>query len=540
VTATADLLAGYRELNDSRDALNIADDFYEGAGIEVFANRRVKRLFARLGVETVEDFAYAAIPVKVISAGLRQLLPAVSTATGTPAEQAEQRLHDLIERNELGPELRHLWKLVSRYGDAYLLVWPVRDERDRIVDVDIVVNSPHTTRAIYDPEQPLRIAYVIRSWQQGAAVRANIYYSDRVEKWWCPPGCRPDNPELWERWPEDPDDIPVEGGRVPFFHFRNDRPYGAPEHEATYGPQRLLNKLVSSLGAITDFQVAPQRYYMADAKVDDPLQNFTDPDEPDDDDEDPQGETDSPLSSDPQSVWKLYGRNAGQFEPADPERILKPFDRCIQAMSELSGIPRHHFGWGTGETPSGAALRTLDRPRVEIVDDRKDAYGPTLRGAYEYALALLGVTDVRVAVRWRPTMVITDLEGWQIVAAKVASGVPARHALIEAGYLPENVDAWLQDASGSSVEHRLQLLQLLITVAGGGKPAAAPAAAPAAGAQPSADAPLAGAQSPAKPPPADAPLADARPPQADTTIITPELAARLLDRILAGMDDTTR
>jgi hypothetical protein len=353
-----------------------------------------------------------------------------------------------------------------------------------------------------------------------------LYYPSHVEKWVCPKGSQAKNPDSWARVLGAEKDVPTPLGRIPWFHLRNDRPYGTPEHVGAYGPQRLINKIVSSLSAVIDYQVGPQRYYMADPAVDDPHQNLTDPDWPDDDDDDPEeGGGESALSSDPGTVWKLYGKSAGQFEPADPDKLIKPLERAIRCMAELTGIPAFHFGWGTGTTPTGAALRTLDAPTGAIVDDRKGAYGPTFARAFEHALALLGIVDIRVQIRWKPTTVITDLEGWQIVAAKIANGVPVEQALIEAGYLPEQAAEWIADADGADLTRRIALLQAAamvvqtLTSATAGAPSSTP---PAAGEDAADD---------TTPRPA-APAAIAQPPTGDSP------AAGAAERILEALTQT--
>jgi hypothetical protein len=478
MSATPAVLAAYGQYTEARAHVDVADAIYSGNVGEPFSNRRVARLLAKAGINTIEDFAYASIPVNVIARSLRLLEPAVLTESGEPDQATTQVLLDIMDDNELGGELNSLFGLVSRHGDAYLLVWPVEDEQGNATGVDVMVESAETTHAVYDEERPLKIKYVVKIWEdQTEHTRLNLTYPDHVERWILDKGGRPDNPDAWQRHPDHPDDIPTPDGVLPYFHLRNDRPYGTPEHAAAYGPQRMINKLVSGLGAITDYQIAPQRYYMADPTNDDPTENLLDPDYPEDDDDDPEGPTKSPLSNDPSSVWKLYGRSAGQFNPADPDNLIKPMDRCIRSMSDLTSIPAYYFGWGTGKTPSGAALRTLDAPRVNIVNDRKTSYTPTLKAAFTRALLLAGHPDARVAIRWQPSFVVTDLEGWQIVAAKIAVGMPVDVALTEAGCLPEAVASWIASANGDDPGRRLDLLQQLSTIvqvlSGGQQPATA-------------------------------------------------------------------
>lgn len=533
MVASPDVLTAYREWADAREGYELAAQFAKAQVDEDFANPRVLQLFRKSKITTIEGFAYSAVPVRVISSRLRVLAPSVTRiGSDEPALEATKALDEICARNELLSELKSMFRHVSRDGDAYLFVWPVvereqaepDDEDDdpdgpppatRVVGVDVLVNEASGVRAIYHDHNHLKIKFVVRTWVEKDTedVRLTLYYPDHVEKWYCPKGKKVTDPDSWDRHPDAPNDIPTPLGRLPWFHIRNDRPYGVPEHMGAYGPQRLINKLVSSLAAVVDYQVAPQRYYMADPSIDDPHQNLTSPDLPEDEDDDPESGGESPLSADPAAVWKLYGRSAGQFDPPDPENLLKPFERAVQAMAELTGIPKFHFGIGTGDTPSGAALRTLDAPTGEIVDDRKDDYGTQIQRALEDALALLGHTGVRVHLPWRPTTIITDLEGWQIVATKIAAGVPAKQALVEAGYLPEQVSEWIQDAAGSDLPRRLALLQAVAAIVQGMGGSSAGA-----GSLPT--------------PPSSAPPAPQSP---EVAAAVNQLLAKIIDDIAAGM-----
>lgn len=486
----SDLITGYKLITERQDRIDLAESMYTGSGEEVFANPRIQRLLNSLNVSGIEGFAYAAVPVDAVAGTLKLLPPVVIDATsGKPHDVGQKALDDLWRRNQLGPELRSLLHRVCLHGDAYLHVWPVYDddiepgmEDDEAPagraasTVDIIVNGAKTTLAVYDAEAPLSIAYVIRTWVERGTTRANLHYSDHVEKWRLTDGeADPDKPESWEPVP-GADDIPTADGEISFHHFRNDRPYGRPEHERAYGPQRVISKLWASLAAVIDYLIAPTRYYLADPKMDDPHQSILSADYPEVDD-DPQDPQESALRSDPNAVWKLYGSGAGQFEPANPDNLLRPLERAIQAASELTEIPRHRFGWPGAEPPSGAAVRALDRALLDKGQARRESLGPTLEAALEHALSLMGIDDVRVSVRWAPASQVTDLEGWQIIAAKIASGVPVRTCLVEAGYLPEQVDAWLATGAGTDLVRRLALLQALVTVAAipsADKPAAPP------------------------------------------------------------------
>lgn len=490
-----DIIAGLEELNDARERYRLADSFYDGEGEEVFASQRVRRLIEKSGADEVDDLNYAAIPVDVVANRL-----IVSSVVAAPAEEddaaadeedasvkaATKAIARMRKRNESDAEEKNLLHLASRHGDSYLLVWPVFGDNGEVSDVDMRVNSAHNVRMIYEVEDPLVPAYVIKSWEtvsdKRKVVRVNLYYPDRIERWATEPGAAPDNPASWHKLTETPDldieqaagdgldesgdDIPNPFDRVPWFHFRNGRPYGRPEHERAYGPQEMINKLVVADAAAIDFQSFPQRWLLQDPMADDPLMNLDDPDHPDEDEDDPETETGTAgLSGDPGSVWKLWGKMVGQFEPASAETFLTRLDRYIKSMAELTDTPQHAFSKSGADMPSGEAVRELNGPMYSKVRDRQKAYDPVLQDAYEFALRMLGIEGVTVDVRWEPIEVINDSSGWGVIKQKIEAGVPARVALQEAGYADEQIEEWLADLTGADMMHRVAIIERLGTAA---------------------------------------------------------------------------
>lgn len=510
------LMRSLQELHDARPDYVLADEMYDGEVKEIFLSPQIEQLLARSGVSGVEDLNYCMVVVDTIAEKLQ--IRAITASAGDEAEDqdedldadkdaedeqaetakekarkkiaaaAQERIDEIRRRNQMDAEEPELFKKASKYGDAYLFVWPVVAAPDddpevyegavpldpdqptgRVVGVDMFVNSPYTTRAFYDTENPLRMTHVIKSWDWfdeasgEERTRATLYFKDRIERWVVRVGGASDRPEDWEHY-TDPDDsedaewpLPNPYDRIPFFHLRNARTYGKPEHRSAYGPQRLINKLIVSHGATIDFQSFPQRYYLVDPKADDSMQNLIDPDNPEDDDDDPEGGNSSQLRADPSAVWKLRASQVGQFQAADPQVFLAPLDRYIKSIAELCGIPLDRFvGYST--PPSGEARKVGNESLYEKASSRHIYYGSPIQDAYEFALELLSVTDVTVTVKWKPLQVAVGQEDWNIVGMKIDHGIPVRQALTEAGYPEDEVDVWLVDQTGADLVRRVALL----------------------------------------------------------------------------------
>lgn len=493
MTASPDLVEGFRSLQDAVPDYRRAELMYDGDVGEIFTSPYIRHLLARAGVDSVDEFNYAHIPVDTVAN--RLLVTAITAAEAedeaqvgeraepgqpsngakpkrkkTRVDQAQDVINHLIKRNQLDAESKSLHLDTCKTGDGYLFVWPVLDDAGQVVDVDILVNSSQTVRVIYDEQMPLVKAYAIKSWTEDLpgddrkhVIRANLYYPDRIQRWVTEPDMDGSKPEHWIEFtdPGDPEEErepvefetpnPVGVDQVPFFHFRNGRPYGKPEHRNAYGPQQLINKLIQAQAATIDFQTFPQRYALMDPKADDILQNFTDPFNTDDDAEDPEDPGNvTQMRGDPGSLWKLFGTaNVGEFSTANPDNFMRPLDRYILAMSQVTETPMFYFG--QGDPPSGEALRWMNAPITDKVSDRQDRFGPEWQDAFEFALLLLGIDGITVKIQWKPAQTINDQAGWATVQSKINSGVPTEQALVETGYPQEQVDEWF------SPEHTLVL-----------------------------------------------------------------------------------
>jgi hypothetical protein len=568
-----DLVKGYQELVAARPAYERAAAFYEGTVEEVYASQKVSRLLAKFGLDAIDNFNFAHIPVDAIANKLHINAVTVDDGTdplntsslsskaakhskeqmrdnSTPGSSGEsdglskkvngvelkkpgpnfalprddfgqksnpinQVIEDLWEYNELGEELPHLHRNIGKYGDYYMLVWPVVGDEDRndtkafdikksaaalsaraeaneeqadaveeidpkgktIVAVDMICHDPLTTRAFYDTENPRKMSYVIRSWEEGEKdnliVRANLYYPDRIERWVHKgrPPKRRNAKSKWIPYTEDGSSavLPNPFDQIPFFHYRTDRTYGKPDHLYAYGPQLAINKLVTSHLATVDYQSFPQRYALTDPQADNgSIQGVdSDPFAPDDDN-DPEDDNFSQLESDPSVVWKLEGiKTVGEFKPADAKAYLDPFDRYVKAMSQVTGIPLHFFDKQGERPPSGENIRQVNEQMNSKVETRQLGVGATHRNAFTFALNLLGHEVERVKVTWRPIEVVTDLTGWQAINEKQLAGVPAEVTLIEAGYLPEEVAPWKEEWDRQAIEaQKIEQQQLEIAQSG--------------------------------------------------------------------------
>lgn len=469
MAGTADLTSAYAELCAARPGYAKAEAYFDGDVDEIFASDKVARMLAKSKLDELDEINFARIPVTAVTDRLH------ITAITTGDDDADAEIADLVKRNQLDEEIPGLHVRACSQGDAYLMVWPEIDTDGNIVGVDMLVNSAATVRVIYDEENPLRKKLAIKSWCTGAGkdqeIRADLWYPAAgdepayVERWvWAGKHSKKNN--KWQPYTGDGQDavLPNPYEIIPFFHYRTGRPYGRPEHYAAYGPQAAINKLVPAHLSTVDFQSLPQRYGLIDPQVDQSgTQADFDPDNPEDLDGDPESPLNaSQLRNDPGEMWMLQGlKGVGQFEAANPDTYMKPFDRYIKAMAQVTGTPFSEFD-STGDAISGKARQEARASQTARVQARQRSFGATHSDAFEFALKVLGYDDVDVTVRWQPADYRDDAEGWATVDAKIKAGVPRERSLIEAGCPPEMVEGWLTDLDDDAeLQRRVNLLTSL-------------------------------------------------------------------------------
>jgi hypothetical protein len=447
------LHADYLELINARPEYERAESFYEGMIEEAYSSPKVARLLSRFGLNDLPTLNLAHIAVDAVIDQLH--LNSVTTEDNT----LDNVLDDLRDANDLDEEFPILMQNAGKFGDAYLFVWPSTDESGNTVGVRMEPQDPRVARVFYSEENPTVMDRAIQSWETGArdtlVVRVNLYYADHIERW-CHRGKVPKNPKTakWVPFTEDgsPAYIPNPFGQVPYFHYRTSRPYGRPLHKDAYGPQLYINKLVTSHLATVDYQSFPQRYALVDPTADlgGSESGGYDEEHPEDG-MSPEGDAQSQLDTSPSAVWNLDGyKEVGQFEAANPDVFLKPFDRYIKAMAQATQIPFQAFD-STGDAISGESRRVANEPLYVRVENLQRMFGSTHKKAYRFALEILGEEAEDLSVNWKPVRNINDLNGIQMLLLKKQLGVPDDVLLAEAGYNSADIDSWLAEATPEEV-----------------------------------------------------------------------------------------
>jgi len=465
VDPRVDLMYGIEELKEARPGYDQAQTYYDGKVPEVFTSIRLRRALAAHRIDF--DLNFAKTPVNAVTNRLK-----VASIT-SPDDATNLLISKIWQDNQLNLEIPDLLRRAGEYGDAYLMVLPVEDDKGTVLRVEMFYNSPQTVRVIYSEDNPRKKAYTIKRWCDGPYLRAELYYDDRTERWTTGKNSKGDKPADWSHWPADPDDadswvIDNEWNEQPCFHFRNDRPYGVPEHYGAYGPQNAITKLQATHMGTVDYQGAPQRYALTETATTDT--SDLEPGDFDDEDWPPNDAgtgpsdigDDSSLKAGPGEMWLLRGyKSVGQFDAANPDVFLDPIQFNVRAMAQITETPLRMFDPQSSGQRSGESYREEDGPFISKVENRQTSYGASLHEAFVFALRRLGIENPVVTVDWVPARSVSSAEGWQTVKAKIDAGVPRRQALMEAGYRAEQVDAWLAGIDDAELQRRVDILASL-------------------------------------------------------------------------------
>jgi Phage portal protein, SPP1 Gp6-like len=455
----SDLQNGIMELGQAQLDYAKAAAYYFGTQPEFFASLRLRIAMGATGV--IFNFNFAKLPVDAVAERLE--IAGVSSPHNDAAAAAIRETWLANHLDLYGPDIM---KNMCKFGDAYVFVWPSSEQEllenadppyeEGTTPVDIFYCSPRIMRLFYDDENEHIKRYAIKKWEDSATgyTFANLYYPDRIEKYMIAPsnnatsGAKPRwmkrlDPEDGEEWP-----LPNPFGEIPVFHFRNELPYGRPEHLDAFGPQDAIHKLVISHMASVDYNAFPQRYAILNEGYDTSEAAFGD--EGDyafsidtgatlDTGIDPR----SQLTADPASLWFMKGvKQYGQFDAADPKAFLNPFMDYIHAMAVVTQTPMHFLDPIVSNV-SGESLRVIEAPFAKKVRKRQMSAGAAWVDLFRFVLKLKGFSrSTPVHINWVPAATVNDLATLQAQQIKFQLGVPARQLLEEQGYTPEQLDSW--------------------------------------------------------------------------------------------------
>jgi hypothetical protein len=339
-------------------------------------------------------------------------------------------------------------------GDGYVIVWPDETGLSRIYP-----QYGDRVAVVYDQDEPDQISGAVKVWRRrDRNWRVNWYSEEGLFKFITkkPPqdDALPSEEKQLEEWQEDneawPLPYPDKFTRIPVFHFPNDPDIdnmGTSELVDVINRQDHLNKTLANLLVSGEAYALPQWYLMGL----EPIRN---------------SETGAyELPFDPSSKLWVFGDkeiNAGQFDPANIEHLLKELDAIDDQISSISGVPVYWLR-PMGDPPSGEALKTLEAPFTRKLTDRMGTLGNGWEDVQTFCLAAEGeaIGDSQLASVWEPAELRNDTEFWTIAQLKIAAGVPEEQIWEESGYTAEQIAKFKAQAEADKAAEQEQMASML-------------------------------------------------------------------------------
>lgn len=345
-------------------------------------------------------------------------------AEGRDTAELDAEVERIWTENRMPRRSNEIHKLVLRDGDEFDIVWP----HPVTGRATIYPHSATQVTAAFDPDSPGTFLWAAKNWTSGGYVGVTLYAPDVVWRYRTkqPAAALPDNAAAFELVEEiaNPHGMPV-------FHRGNNAAPGERGRSVLVDViplQDLLNKSVADQVVAMEFFAAPQRYatgYNQSADLDAVLKL--------------------------RELWTFSHDQVrlGQFDPSDPSSYLAVQDSARHEIARVAGIPAHSLYLGSGDIPSGVALRVAEGRLLAATTDRQVSFGDTTEDEMLFALRLNGIdTDgVTLSTRWADPAPMSTEERLANARAALEAGVPRRQVFIEhLGYDTDKADELLAEA----------------------------------------------------------------------------------------------
>lgn len=361
----------------------LARDYLDGKQRTLLSERMLAYL-RRSGLDFSENFLETIVDALISRLDVVGFTSEDSSAGDTASEDGETDdigaiCMDWWAANRMDARQNVVYDYTLGEGDCFVFIdYDPVNQRPRYS-----VNKPYNCKAIYSDDDPDEMLYAVKVWNtdQRHSIgemndpetlqtsrpepikRMNVYWPDRVEKWFTPHSNAGDTKAMWFPHFDDGDagwPVMLTGhdGKplgIPVVHFRNQprgRQYGRSEVWSEIPQQDGLNKLILDLHAVADYEGAERWATGLTA------------------------EDAGALKRAPGEVWVAGSSEAkfGQFEQAQVDGLLAAINAALSRMSARSSTPLHLLN-PTGTLPSGETLKVAEAPLTAKGKDRQTDLG---------------------------------------------------------------------------------------------------------------------------------------------------------------------
>ena len=438
------------------DAYNIAEKYYSGDQ-DTLLTDRAKTYLERSGLRYHEN--YCATVVDALADRCR----VVGIDTPEHPELGAWLWENIWDANRLDAEQHRFHTELLKRGDAFLVTdWSEKYQRPLVrfnypdmIRVEYVDGEAVRAVKVWNTDEASPVNPPVGLSPRGRAVRRmNIYYDDRIEKYF---RAGKEDSGLWAPWIDygdtvfpipnyHMDDTSMPRG-IPIVHFANMRTrngYGIAEHRSTIPQQDRLNKELVDLSLVMDTLGFPQRYAVGVANT-------------------------SVLRAVPGEVWSSEDPNTqfGQFPAADVDGMIRAIENTVSRIAARSRTPSHML-LVSGGAPSGESLKTAESGIVAKAKARQYEWGESWAGALRHAASLASeyatpatrfpisyedLQNTPINIQWADPESRNEKEHLETLGMMAALGVSQRTILSKLeGVDPMTELANAADEQGTSVE----------------------------------------------------------------------------------------
>jgi hypothetical protein len=394
-----DLERAYKTITEKRAGIDRLYGYYDGEAPLKWSTERLRQAFESRDVYFSENWLSV-----VVSALLDRL---VLKGFSHDSEKENSALNTLFteENMQLMAFDVHEAGLVT--GESYVIT-----EKDEEGEVSAYFNDPRLCHVFYKADKPKVKDYAAKLWLDEAEERwhLNLFYPDRIEAY-----SANKNVHTAKGFSLDSSE-PNETGKIPVFHFRNNRRNRGELGMSEISMQDAVNKLFSDMMVAAEFTAIKQRVIISQADPGD-LKTFENWFIPDSD----------------AKVQEIGG--------AELDNFLKAINDVAFALAAITKTPKHYFVQSGGD-PSGEALITMESGLIKKVTQRQENYAVTWTELMSYLLELNGMTVETSTITpvWGLAATEQPLTSAQIIQVETSAGVPLVVAAKRRGWAQDEID----------------------------------------------------------------------------------------------------
>ncbi|MGH2878938.1 MAG: phage portal protein [Solirubrobacteraceae bacterium] len=364
-----DFLRDAADMGEERlERYRLFDDYYDGEH-RAIPLQRAREVLERSGLRYTENFCETVVDVMV------ERMSVEGFQVEDNEEASDWLTKTVWPRNRMDETQGVVHTETTKKGDGFLIV---TFDEDRNLP-RFTWNRPEIIRPVYADDDSDELLYASKTWTtrqvsptnpSGLAItRLNLYYPDRVEKWftvgsagaksiWSPhvdPADLDENgaPKWPIAWTMDgqPDGEPI---GIPVIHFRNKpkgRTFGRSELRNVLPQQDLLTKQLLDQFYVMDAQGWPQRWATGipeDTSINVAIGEFL-------------------KTANDEAKF-------GQFDAADPGPMGEAVESTLRRIASRSQTPLYLLMM-SAQLPSGESLKTAESPLIHKVQDRETTHG---------------------------------------------------------------------------------------------------------------------------------------------------------------------